>query len=67
MKSQVAALRKNLKVYHHYATQSGFGVDARGVVTGPPVHLMVIMRVTPDRPNSQMFHCSSVNVGRKEN
>jgi hypothetical protein len=36
MKSQVAALRKNLKVYHHYATQSGFGVDARGVVTGSP-------------------------------
>jgi hypothetical protein len=36
LKSQVNAMRKNLKIYHHYATQSGFGVDSRGVVTASP-------------------------------
>ena len=32
----MAALKRNLTIFHHYATQSGFGVDARGVVTGAP-------------------------------
>ena len=36
MRTQVAALKRNLTSFHQYATQSGFGVDARGVVTGAP-------------------------------
>lgn len=36
LKTQVAALKRNLTTFHHYATQSGFGVDARGVVTAAP-------------------------------
>ena len=36
LKTQVAALKRNLTTFHRYATQSGFGVDARGVVTASP-------------------------------
>ena len=29
-------MKKNLAIFHQYATQSGFGMDARGVVTAAP-------------------------------
>lgn len=34
--TQCAALKKQLTVYHHYANQSGFGMDSRGVVVASP-------------------------------
>jgi hypothetical protein len=29
-------MKKQCSIYHHYAHQSGFGMDARGVVTASP-------------------------------
>ena len=29
-------MKKNLNIFHQYATQSGFGMDARGIVTAAP-------------------------------
>ena len=34
--SQCTALKKQLSIYHHYAHQSGFGIDAKGVVMASP-------------------------------
>ena len=34
--TQCTALKKQCTIFHHYAHQSGFGVDARGVVYAPP-------------------------------
>ena len=34
--TQCTALKKQLSIYHHYAHQSGFGMDARGVVISSP-------------------------------
>jgi hypothetical protein len=34
--TQITAMKKNLAIFHQYATQSGFGMDARGVVTAAP-------------------------------
>lgn len=34
--SQCTALKKQLSIYHHYAHQSGFGIDAKGVVIASP-------------------------------
>ena len=34
--TQITALKKNLAIFHQYASQSGFGVDSRGVVTAAP-------------------------------
>jgi hypothetical protein len=34
--TQVTSMKKNLAIFHSYANQSGFGVDARGVVTAAP-------------------------------
>ena len=34
--TQCTALKKQLSIYHHYANQSGFSVDARGVVVSSP-------------------------------
>lgn len=34
--TQCTALKKQLSIYHHYANQSGFGVDSKGVVVASP-------------------------------
>ena len=34
--TQCTALKKQCSIYHHYAHQSGFGMDARGVMTAAP-------------------------------
>jgi hypothetical protein len=34
--TKCTALKKEMGIYRHYAYQSGFGVDARGVVTAAP-------------------------------
>ena len=34
--TQCTALKKQLSIYHHYANQSGFSMDSRGVVVSSP-------------------------------
>jgi hypothetical protein len=34
--TQITAMKKSLAIFHQYASQSGFGMDSRGVVTAAP-------------------------------
>ena len=45
--TQVTSLKKNLGIFDKYAHQSGFGMDSRGVVTGPPSALNAFYAAHP--------------------